>query len=637
MHKLNRASRAHFSAKHLGAGLVALFIAAVAFFPPHTNGQQTAQAPAPADAQQKPPAPPAANSSSQSSGGEMDIKDEKTVTEADSATTFRANVRLVLAPVIVRDNRGKTVDNLQKEDFQLFDNGKPQAISHFAVEHLAPGVTPPAATTSTDASKPAPPAPVIPGRYFVYLFDDIHLSFGDLNRVRGAAEHRVENLPPSDRVAVFTTSGRTTLDFTADTAKLHQALESLRPNPMFGLDSGDQTGEPEKCPDISFYMADMIFNKHDPDITQSATNQYLLCTGALTSQQNPVIQKTGLVQNAQSLVLGLAGQVLSVGQQESRLSITALKDAVRRLTAMPGQRGLVLASPGFLTPQLEYDYYDLIDRALRAQVTISTLDARGLYVTPSYGDASQRGIPDVDVLGQAVTPASRTQIDLQAATAESDVLMVLASSTGGTFFQNSNDLDAGFRRASDAPASYYVLGFTPQNLKMDGKFHTLKVNLKTKDKYDLQVRRGYYAPDHAEDPAEVAKRELQDELLSSEELHDLPVELNTQFFKPTDDSAKLTVLARLDVKRLRYKRVDGRNENDVTVAMAIFDRNGNFLQGNQKLVQMRWKDETLDKLGKGITLRASFDLKPGDYLVRLVARDEQQQLMSAENGAVQIP
>jgi hypothetical protein len=131
---------------------------------------------------------------------------------------------------------------------------------------------------------------------------------------------------------------------------------------------------------------------------------------------------------------------------------------------------------------------------------------------------------------------------------------------------------------------------------------------------------------------------LEDEVHSLEELHSLPVELHTQFFKLADDAAKLTVLARLDVRHLHYKKAEGRNQNDVTVVTAVFDHNGNFLQGSQKVVQMRWKDETLQgKLSSGITLKSSFDLKPGRYLVRLVARDTEQQQMSAENSAVEIP
>jgi uncharacterized protein (DUF2141 family) len=199
-------------------------------------------------------------------------------------------------------------------------------------------------------------------------------------------------------------------------------------------------------------------------------------------------------------------------------------------------------------------------------------------------------------------------------------------------------MDEGFRRVADVPDSWYVLGFTPVNLKLDGRFHTLKVKLKLKDKVDLQARRGYYAPKHAPDAAEQAKREIDDEVLSVEELHDLPVALHTQFFKATDDTAKLTVLARVDVKHLHYKQAEGRNQNDLTVVTAVFDRNGNFLQSNQKVVQMRWKSETLEsKLASGITLRTSFDVKPGRYMVRVVARDTEQQLMSAENGAVEIP
>jgi len=199
-------------------------------------------------------------------------------------------------------------------------------------------------------------------------------------------------------------------------------------------------------------------------------------------------------------------------------------------------------------------------------------------------------------------------------------------------------MNEGLRRLAESPEYYYILGFTPQNLKTDGKFHNLKVTLKAQGKYDVQARRGYFAPRKVDDPAEAAKREIQDEVLSSEVLHDLPVALHTQFFKAADNSAKLTVMARIDVKRLHYKQADNRNQNELTVVTAVFDRNGNMLQANEKLVQMRWKSETLQsKLSSGITLKSSFDVKPGRYMVRVVTRDTEQQLMSAENGAVEIP
>lgn len=628
MPSLGRALRLRFLRRLLASGVLA-FLCLASWFSRETNGLQATQTQPQTQTQSQPQSQSQASSTSanhaeQEGSGEMTIKEEPAA-KAEEAATFRVNVRLVLARVVVRDARGHAVGNLNKEDFELLDNGKPQAISHFAVEH--PGASPVAAAPSApaDTSQPAAKAISIPGRYFVYLFDDLHMEFLDIARTREAAEHRAENLPPTDRVAIFSTSGQTMLDFTDDRAKLHQTLAKLAPRSMFTVDTGG-------CPNIDLFMADMIVNKHDPEVTQTAINRYLDCSMTL-GQGNA--QKLAA---ASSFVQFAAQQVLTLGQEESRMTIGLLNDAVRRLSVMPGQKSLILVSPGFLIPQLENDCYDLIERALRAQVVIGTLDARGLYVTLPFGDASQAGTPDKDFRGQAFTPPSQLVLDDRKASAQADVLAVLANSTGGTFFHNNNDMDEGFRRVADAAESYYILGFTPQNLKMDGKFHTLKVDLKVHEKYDLQARRGYYAPNHAEDAAEEAKRDIQDELLSNEELHDLPVELHTQFFKPTDDTAKLTVLAHVDVKRLRYKKAEGRNENEVTIVMAVFDRNGNFLQGNQKLMEMRWKDETLQgKLGPGVTLKTSFDVKPGNYMVRLVARDSEEQLISAESGAVEIP
>jgi VWFA-related protein len=393
------------------------------------------------------------------------------------------------------------------------------------------------------------------------------------------------------------------------------------PHPISGRSSGD-------CPPISFYQADQIVNKHDPEALQTAVNDYIVCAN-LPPQ---------MISSAGQVVLSMASGVLSTGEHESRIALGVIQDTIRRIMAMPGQRNIVLISPGFLTPDLEYEYYDIVDRALRAQAVINSLDARGLYAPVPGGDASSAGEVDHLVPGQQNSATLHVLLDMRADSVQQEVLSALAYGTGGNFFHNNNDMDEGLRRLAEPPEYSYILGFTPQNLKPDGKFHTLKVRLKPDLKYDLQARRGYYAPKKAEDPAEQAKREIDDEVLSSEELHDLPVALHTQFFKANDDSAKLTVLARIDVKRLHYKQADNRNQNDLTVVTAVFDRNGNMLQANQKLLQMRWKNETLQgKLAAGITLKSSFDVKPGRYMVRVVARDTQQQLMSAENGAVEIP
>jgi hypothetical protein len=247
-------------------------------------------------------------------------------------------------------------------------------------------------------------------------------------------------------------------------------------------------------------------------------------------------------------------------------------------------------------------------------------------------DASRSGSPT------PVTGAIRQQYAMEEASADSDIMAILADSTGGAFFHNSNDIDEGFRQVASTPEYSYVLGFSPQNLKLDGSFHSLKVTLKTTEKLTVQARQGYFAPKHRSDPSEQAKQEIEQALFSQDEVHTLPVQLHTQFFKSGDFDAKLTVLAHIEVRKLRLRKADGRNNDELTVVAALFNNNGKLIQGNQKTLTMHLKDETLqNKMGSGITLKTSFDVKPGNYLVRLVVRDAEEQVISAANDSVRIP
>lgn len=539
------------------------------------------------------------------------------ITTRDETTTFKVNVNLVLVRVVVRDASGHTIGNLQKEDFLLFDNRKPQAITQFSAEQAGKkNETRTTPETNGEEPRAAQDVPVfVPQSFIAYLFDDVHLTFGDLARARNAADLHIRSLGPNDRAAIFTTSGRTTLDFTDDRDKLHQALVALQPHPITGPGT---TG----CFTVSYYMADLIENQHDQQAMNVATQDALACNFGNDSR---------MLAAAQQFADSTARQVLESGSHESHVTLTVVNDVIRRLSVAPGRRSIVLVSPGFLTPQLEVEYTLAIDRAVKAQVVIGALDARGLYVPPGM-DASDPAPPT------PLSIAMKQQYASSEALANSDILAVLSDATGGTFFHNSNDLDEGFRRVASTPEYSYVLGFSPANLKLDGSFHSLKLSLKNPQKFNIQARRGYYAPRHGQNQAEQAKQEIEDALFSQEEMHSLPVELHTQFYKASEADAKLTVLAHIDVRRLRLRKVDGRNQNELTVVSGLFNGNGSLVQAIQKTLTMKLKDETLEKkMGSGITLRTSFDVKPGNYLVRLVVRDAEAQLLSAENDAVRIP
>ncbi|MGC9951032.1 MAG: VWA domain-containing protein [Bryobacteraceae bacterium] len=545
------------------------------------------------------------------------------MTTRDTPATFRTKVNLVLVPVVVRDKQGRAVGDLKKEDFQIFDKGKPQTISSFTVETLASQMAEPAkpqpdaAAGAGESPTPVNPAD-IPKRFVAYFFDDVHLAMGDLMLVRNAAEqHMRDSLVPTDRAAILTTSGRTNLDFTDDRDKLHAALTRLAPQPIARA-SG------QSCPNISYYQADLIVNLNDSVALQTAVQDTISCMN---------LDPTRQVQQAISTAQATAQQALNAGDAESRVSLYALRDAVRRLSSMPGQRSIILISPGFLAlADLYQDTTQLIDRAVRANVVISSLNARGLYTIVPGGDASTPSPQNI----AGVTAHSSYQ--LAAAQVEEDLLAEVAYGTGGTFFHNNNDLVAGFKKVAARPEFIYVLGFSPQNLKLDGRFHTLKVSLGKSSKLELQARTGYYAPQHLADPAETAKQEIQDALFSREELRDIPISIHTQFFKPDADNARLAVMTRVDVKHLRFRKENGRNQDDLTVVSGLFDRNGNLVTGDSKTVEMRLKDQTLEsRLNSGITVKSSFDVKPGSYMIRMVIRDSEGQLMAAANGTVDIP
>ncbi len=562
--------------------------------------------------QQSPPSPTAPSSA----------QNAPEITQHDETATFKVKVNLVEVRVVVRDAKGKTIGKLKLEDFQLLDNGKPQVISRFTVESAGEKPIAPhqPAGEEEKTALPSTAQPVVPTRYIVYLFDDIHLAIGDIAQARNAALRQMQSMQPSDRVAIYTTSGQPRLDFTDDRAQLTAALNEIRPR---SLSNTSLT----KCPDISYYMADQIVNRNDSQAIQVVLADAINCGAIVVPTGNQLITLTP--GSSQAKIQTMARRNLEVGDQETNSALRALQDTVRRIAAMPGQRTIVLVSPGFLNINALQLQSELADRALRAGVIINTLDAQGLYTT--MPDASQQSSPSHAIAGQMLQYHTMEQ------QANRDVMADLADATGGVFFHNNNDLGEGFRRMAEGPEYSYLLAFSPQNLKPDGKYHKLKVALKPPAEGTIQARKGYFAPKGETNATEQARQAIEDAVFSQEEVSEIPVQLHTQFFKPGQDDAKLSVVARMDVRHFHFRKADGRNNNDVTVVSAIFDRNGNFISGTEKVLQMHLKDETLaSPLSSAVTLKSSFDVKPGRYIVRLVVRDEDGQL-AAQSSAVEIP
>lgn len=552
------------------------------------------------------------------------------VTTHDQTITFKTAVNVVEVPVVVRDYKGRAVGDLTKDDFQLFDRGKLQKIIKFTVEKSAgPDVMVPTLPVETskespaiEVVEPAIPAAVLPHRFVAYLFDDVHVQTNDLIMARDAADrHLKKSLGPKTRAAIFTTSGQTMLDFTDDREKWHETLFRLQPHPIA------QDTLHHDCPDLTYFWADDIRNHDDPEALGMAEMDAQSCSGSGNSS------------DAKQVVRAAVARVIARTEHESSVALSVVQGLVQRMSVLPGERTMVLASPGFLTLIGSKNAESfIIDRAIRANVVINSLDVRGLAAEVKDLSKPSMAVSLNPAISLSQYVAYREQRDHEVFNARMDVMAELANGTGGTFYHNSNDLDAGFDRVAGNPEYRYVLGFSPEGLKMDGSLHALKVALSPNPHhYDLDARRSYTAPKRLDDPVEAAREEITAATFSREEMRDIPLELHTEFFK-TRNQAKLTVVTHVDLKALKLPKTEGRNHDDLTVTTGIFDTNGNYVAGIQRGVELRLKDETFDKwMANGIQVRSNLEVKPGTYLVRVVVRDSEGHLMAARNGSVNIP
>jgi len=565
------------------------------------------------------------------------------VSSQETPVTFSSRVNLVSVPVVVRDREGRALGNLRQEDFQLFDKGKLQLISKFSIEKSGSSsvsVQSPDKLAEQTQTPPVAAKVALPERYIAYLFDDIHLTGADLLQARLAVNrHLDESLEPATRAAIFLTSGRMLTEFTDDREKLHKAINSILP-----WTSGPDTQQ--DCPPMTYYMADLLVNKLLYFSGYLFTDQQLLTMSAggqvdqaLTAElAEAAACGSGSMSSAQAAldtvrqVRVATKQVLAYGDRETNMALGAVEDVVRRISAMPGSRILVVVSPGFLlTRDHQSHEYDALDRAIRANVTVNTIDIRGLYVNTPGGDASHKGY------GSSFG-GYLTQADFTAASQADDILAELADGTGGKFFHNDNGLKEGLNQLAARPEYLYVLGYSPQDLKFDGAYHNLKVSVRNIRGLTLQVRRGYWAPAHEVDPAEAAREEIREAVFSREEIHDIPVDLQTEYFKSGESTAELTVVARLDLKGLHFRKAGDRNSDKLTVVAGLFDPNGNYVAGIQRIVDLHLRDQTLEAMrAAGISVTESFKVAPGRYLVRVVVRDQEGNTMAARNGGVVIP
>jgi len=538
------------------------------------------------------------------------LQDAVEIKTTQTPAIFKSTTNLVPVPVVVRDGQGRTVGNLGADDFRLFDQGKPQLISRFAVEQMLARETLQARAGNSGAEVvDGTVGSALPTRFLAYLADDENMVPADFVLGRTAALRHIQTLGPTERAAVYSTSGRVSLPFTDDHELLRKALQDInslnRPQTW--------TDRTLRCKPMTFYRADLIVAGDPATIIDCAGRPVTAdptAAGAQIARLNEVMVD--------------AEMVLAVSERDLRAFFNALDRLIDKMAELPGERAIVLLSPGVYVPgRFRQVESEIIAHAIRARVVISGVDVRGVPISYKNGGDD----PTIDSTRYALGETGE----------RIGFMTDLAMGTGGTFLRGNNDLDLQLRRAASIPEYVYVLSFAPADLKLDGKLHALKVALKNPRGFTLQARSQYYAASYATDPAERVRQQIEEAFFSSQELKDVPVQLRTQFFKDGDD-ATLTVTAKVDATKLPFRKEGGRNRDELTLVVGLFDQNGNYVSAYRKVIDLRLKDETMAEwLKAGIETATDFSVKPGKYLVRLVVRDAGSQLMAEQSTGVAIP
>jgi VWFA-related protein len=531
----------------------------------------------------------------------------------ESVPTFQSKVNLVLVPVVVRDKHGEPIGNLTKDDFQLFDKGRRQAIVSFsAIKRTketptsdALATAPPVGTKTSASSRPEANAPK---RSLIYLFDDLNIRFGAMANIRDAAvRYFKNNLAEGDRAAIYTFSGNPTLEFTSDREKLQEAVSKLRWHPPAGRSEF-------QCPDVSYYIADLVIVKADSQALDGLTHHTAQCAHVP-------------LEIARNIALAAANRELIIGVHDTQVALRTLARAIRRLAAMPGERSLILASPGFFaqTPEAATALAEILDFAAKSNVVVSALSVHGVIMAEGE---------DITARDEPYQPWMRYRFEN--ARVDGDVMKDLAEGTGGAFFHNNNNFEKGLERVTAAPELSYLLGFSPAELKADGKYHSLKIVLPGAKGVHIEARHGYYA--RPADPKDnYAAADIDDAVFSRGQATDIPIVVQTGYSKPnTGKVAKVLVTAKVDLAALHLRKAAGRSLDSLRAVLALFDPDGGYVTGAQKTVNLRLKEETLKQKDPAITLHWEFDVDPGTYVVRLVVREQASKAMTTLNRTVEI-
>ncbi|HUX66855.1 MAG TPA: VWA domain-containing protein [Terriglobales bacterium] len=495
--------------------------------------------------------------------------------------SFKANTRLVTETVSVTDRNGRPIVGLTAKDFTITEDHAAQTVAFCEYQHLAD--TPAAAAPRPPATPPAAPAtpfaiaPETPGntryanrRLLVLYFDMTAMSVSDQLRALAAAQQFIAGaMRPADRMAVMEYDGagvKVKQDFTADRAALQQVVGAMILGQGFGLS--------EDAADAASEDTGSAFGQDDSEFNVFNTNRQLAALQTAVAMLAPLSEK-------KSLVYFASGVNRNGVDNQAQLAATT-------------------------------------NAAIRANVALYPIDARGLVASAPLGDATQ-GSPG----GLAMYNGAAAQAVNDRLIRSQDTLYALGADTGGKALFDSNDLAGGIATARNAIGDYYILGYYTSNGAQDGKFRRVQVRLPGHPGARLSFRRGYYADKvFAKFTAADKERQLEDALLLGNPITDLTLDLEVNHFQLNSAEYFVPIAAKIPGRELALAKKGGAQQSRIDFIGEVKDRYGTTITNLRDQVRLQLSGSTAAQLAQSpIEFTTGVTLLPGQYTLKLLARD----------------
>jgi VWFA-related protein len=510
-------------------------------------------------------------------------------TPAGGVPKFTSSTQLVVEIVSVRDKDGKPIEGLTAKDFTVTENNVPQTISFCEYQKLDDTIQPLAAApvevkAAAVVEKPRVDpiaAPAVSGaapgeikyrdkRLLAIYFDMSAMPVPDQLRALSAARTFIQKqMTKSDMLAVMKFEGgsvRVMQDFTDDRDQLFLVVDKMIAAEGQGFDESD--------PDAGDTGA--AFGQDDGEFNIFNTDRQL-------SALQTAVKMLGTLNEKKAMMYFASGMRLNGVDNQAQMRAT-------------------------------------VNSAVKANVSLFPIDARGLVAMPPMGDATKGSPGGIGMYSGAGAMSFNNNFQRS-----QDTLYALAADTGGKALLDVNDLTVGMQNAQKALSSYYILGYYTTNQNLDGKFRKVVVSVSPTLNAKLDFRSGYFGnKTFTKFTTADKERQLEDALMLGDPITDLTIQMEVNYFQLNKAEYYVPVVMKVPGSELALARRGGAEHTVIDFIGEIKDEYGTTVQNIRDKVDIKLTGETAAELvKKPIQYDTGYTLLPGSYTIKVLARDDE--------------